>query len=355
MMRLRSLAFFPAFALLGSALGALACSLDATGGSGGPDLGGSATATSSNDDSGSSEGSSTSSSGGDPSTSTTEPGESSSSSEGIVTPALLEFSLDDDALRYGAIPVGKGVTQTVVLENRGGSPATTIESLPIPGAFSFPGGFPGTDGTCGSSLDPGSSCTVVIRFAPSIVGRTQSTVSIAYYDGINLGMPTTTAPLVVMGGGGGETENLLVNGGAEDGGIEPWDPGIAVWDVDNTAFVGDFAFYPSGGAFVQTSLFQQISMVTWAEPAALGGLRYEFSSRGRSFDTDHQYSMFVSFNDDEGTPILQGNSENWEEGYGAGEVPTNAKTAMVRLTCTRVGSGPCDVRFDAIDFRLAYP
>ncbi|MBM4316979.1 MAG: choice-of-anchor D domain-containing protein [Deltaproteobacteria bacterium] len=66
-------------------------------------------------------------------------------------------------------------------------------------AFSYLGGqYPGQGGTCGSSLAPNSSCTVVVRFKPKSMGETQTTLQLNYHNGTTL---VVTSNPILLGSG----------------------------------------------------------------------------------------------------------------------------------------------------------
>ena len=153
-------------------------------------------------------------------------------------PAVLEWSIDGNTIDYGSIPVDESTTSAIVLENVGGSTATSIATGLITGDYSFPGGYPGNDGDCGTELAAGETCRLDLRFGPTRVGPTQSELVLEYYDGVNLGAPIETEALTLVGAGQGESDNLLINGNAEDGSVEPWSVGFgqANWQISEQAF-----------------------------------------------------------------------------------------------------------------------
>jgi hypothetical protein len=56
---------------------------------------------------------------------------------------------------------GTPKTQAVTLENKGSLPAK-LGTLGLPSQAKMDGGYPGTNGTCGATLDPGKTCTVML-------------------------------------------------------------------------------------------------------------------------------------------------------------------------------------------------
>ena len=86
---------------------------------------------------------------------------------------------------YGFAPqaVGSSSTVTFTLTNNESVPATGVAITGLPaGAFDFAGGagYPGTAGTCTDTLAPGASCTVAVKFAPTVAGSTSAVVAIHF-------------------------------------------------------------------------------------------------------------------------------------------------------------------------------
>jgi hypothetical protein len=78
-------------------------------------------------------------------------------------------------MNLGAQPVGtSSAAQTVTLTNTGTAPISLI-SIQIGGAN--PGDFTQTN-NCGSSLNPGTSCTIQVTFTPTAAGGRQAHVAI---------------------------------------------------------------------------------------------------------------------------------------------------------------------------------
>jgi hypothetical protein len=106
--------------------------------------------------------------------------ESASAPAPAPAPALITL-LDSEGVAitsrsFEARERGTSSDITVTVTNSGGTAATTLAgvfyinspiSLGDPDPFAFKGGvFPGTGGTCATTLEPGSSCTLVLTFAP---------------------------------------------------------------------------------------------------------------------------------------------------------------------------------------------
>jgi len=103
---------------------------------------------------------------------------------GEPAPALLSFN---DPGSHGEVAVGSFADVTYTVSNDGQSEATSVVFSGLAGDWSISGG------TCGASVAAGSSCTVIVRFAPSSVGSSADTLLLDYDDGIG------SAPTVSKG------------------------------------------------------------------------------------------------------------------------------------------------------------
>lgn len=114
-----------------------------------------------------------------------------------LTAAALSIS---DGARYdfGPRALGTSAEKTLTVSNGGGAAATRLSAEALGNGFSFKGGsYPGTGGTCGSTLAGLSSCTVVLTFAPAVPGEALATFSLLYATGA--GNSGATRPLVGRG------------------------------------------------------------------------------------------------------------------------------------------------------------
>jgi len=293
------------------------------------------------------------------STSGTGPGPSATGTSSGDAPgdaAVLEWSVDDPQLDFGAVPVDDAATATIELENVGGLPATSLTTGLIPGNFSFPGGYPGAGGDCDVDLAPGTSCRLALRYGPTAVGPVESQLVLEYFDGLDLGAPTQTAPLVLRGGGQGTSANLLTNGDAETGEVAPWATGVGQgnWQTTDEAFGGEFAFSPTG-AFLITSLNQDVGLGPWRHSTSVPGVRYRVRARVRS-DGDHLYRLLLTVGD--AAPILldEGSETSWTLIEATDVLPPEGEGATVRLECENSEAGaPCNVLVDDVMLQMTYP
>ena len=93
----------------------------------------------------------------------------------FASPALLAFSGTNS---FGTIPPGTTQNQTFNLTNNGGIAASGISIVlgNAGGAFSIP------NSTCGSTLNPGASCTITVAFQPANAGNYFSAILSAEYN-----------------------------------------------------------------------------------------------------------------------------------------------------------------------------
>jgi alpha-tubulin suppressor-like RCC1 family protein len=103
---------------------------------------------------------------------------------GIVTlPATLSIS-DGPTYDFGSKVASSTTDKTFVITNTGSATATTITGTGLSAPLTFKGGtFPGTGGNCTATLAAAATCTVVVRFAPTVAGVTTQTMTINYNDG----------------------------------------------------------------------------------------------------------------------------------------------------------------------------
>jgi len=112
-------------------------------------------------------------------------------------PAVLSIT-DGASYSYGNSVVPVTVEHTFTLSNGVGATATTLTSVAPVAPFAFKGGtYPGTGGTCNTSLDPSTTCTIVVVFTPLAVGSFASSVGWTYFDQ----MSTQSLSIALSGSG----------------------------------------------------------------------------------------------------------------------------------------------------------
>ncbi|MCB0367758.1 MAG: choice-of-anchor D domain-containing protein, partial [Bdellovibrionales bacterium] len=98
--------------------------------------------------------------------------------------ALLNIS-ETDPYDYGLQALGSNTDHVFTVTNDGSVSATSMAGVAIAAPFSWKGGtYPGTGGTCNTSLTASSSCSVVVTYSPTVVGAQSTTFQISYNDGV---------------------------------------------------------------------------------------------------------------------------------------------------------------------------
>jgi hypothetical protein len=333
---------------------ASACSFDGDGTGGNPNLGpGSADASSSGNDPSEGEPSSSDPSettGDDPTGETTTPVGTTGNEPG--DPARLLYA--PEALDFGNIANGDDYTLQLELRNAGGSAALLVTDILIPGAFGLSNGYPGMGGDCGDMLGPGERCRIGIGFHPDTIGPHLSAFDLQYYDGVDLGQPVHAPVVALRGGGVGETENLVVNPGAESS-LDGWTMMDSTWEaIAEDVVDGGFAFEAGNPALGTTTLTQTIGLAEWTNPLAAGGMHYRFAASAKAPEEGSLYRIDLDFGTGAVTPLM-GVQSDWDAVNVNGPVPLGATSVTVTLTCSAVALMPCGARFDALSLSLVYP
>ena len=123
-----------------------------------------------------------------------------------ATPASLSF-LIGSTYDFSNVNIGSSLSTFIVVENTGALSATSVSGSSLSGEFTYVGGsYPGTNGTCGTTIATGT-CTIELNFAPTASGLRSDTVSLSYAGAssifLNLegtGVVAPTATLVISDG-----------------------------------------------------------------------------------------------------------------------------------------------------------
>ncbi len=100
-----------------------------------------------------------------------------------VSPAILTIS-ETDPYDFGDVTAGAVNSLFLIITNTGGTAATSMSGVHLVSPFYFAGGsYPGAGGTCTTALNPGTTCSVVINFAPVSTGYVLETLELNYFDG----------------------------------------------------------------------------------------------------------------------------------------------------------------------------
>jgi alpha-tubulin suppressor-like RCC1 family protein len=125
------------------------------------------------------------------------------------TLASLSIS-DGPTYDFGARTVSTTTEYTFTVTNGGGSSATSMASAALVSPFSYKGGtYPGTGGSCNTTLGAGATCTIVVTFVPGATGGFADTITLSYNDGVSSVNSTR-----FLTGTGGAVANLSISDGA---------------------------------------------------------------------------------------------------------------------------------------------
>lgn len=120
--------------------------------------------------------------------------------ETIQGTAKLSFS-EGSAYSYSGTIVGYTFEKSFTVSNSGPEKASSLAGVALSTPFSFKDGtFPGTGGTCGTTLNASSSCTIVVTFFSNTVQNYSQILKLTFNDGssstsVSLTMSATpTAP-----------------------------------------------------------------------------------------------------------------------------------------------------------------
>lgn len=85
---------------------------------------------------------------------------------------------------FGDVPINGSSEATLTVSYSGSANATSVTGSGLAAPFSFKGGsYPGTGGSCGSTIS--SSCTIVVTYSPTASTTHLDTIDIDYNDGVN--------------------------------------------------------------------------------------------------------------------------------------------------------------------------
>jgi hypothetical protein len=274
--------------------------------------------------------------------------------------ALLTIS-DGPQYDFGDVPTGGQASHVFTVTNDGDGDATGLGGL-LAAPFDFPGGFPGSMGTCGAGLGAGEGCTVEVTFSPSQIGLQGGTLTIGHDGG-----PDALRDL--EGGGAGQTENLLTNPGGESFGEPPpgWSQTLGMWgagyfDGEGTTAAGSgYLYADTGGNNVDFALRQDVDASAFAGTSDAGALRFSFSGQARALaDGNDEHRIRVHYRDAGGNALATWTSNYaslaaWQAYGDMRLAPVGTRTVQVELNCRKASGEWCNAYFDVLDLRASYP
>ena len=196
-----------------------------------------------------------------------------------AAPATLTIS-ENSPYDYGSVATGGFTDKAFTLANTGGVPATTIAITGLTAPFTFKGGtFPGSGGTCTATLAAAANCTVVVTFAPTVVGTQYTTMAAAYFDGA----ANQSSPRDLKGTGVAPALLTLTDGPTFDYG-----PVVATGSLDHTFTVNNSGSLTASG----------ISGVSLSTPFAFKGGTFPGTGGtcGASLNAAATCTVTVTFN-----------------------------------------------------------
>jgi len=102
------------------------------------------------------------------------------------SPGLLTIS-ESDTFDFGSVATGSTSSHIFTITNTGSTAVNKIAETGLTPPFQFSGGsYPGTGGTCTTSLSSTDSCTIVVEYSPVFTGASSGSLTINYDDGVAL-------------------------------------------------------------------------------------------------------------------------------------------------------------------------
>lgn len=106
-----------------------------------------------------------------------------------------KITFDQSTYNFGQVIQSTSAETIITVSNAGPTNYTNLSATPLTAPFSFKGGsYPGTGGTCQSSLASGQNCKLVVVFAPSTTGVQTQSLNFTFDDGY-VANAQTSAPL----------------------------------------------------------------------------------------------------------------------------------------------------------------
>lgn len=142
-------------------------------------------------------------------------GDSGSANTKSVTSAYA-VQVSPSVYDFGIVPQGSEASHTFTITNSGEAPVTFPGHSPYAGSGLVPEPYSIRSSTCGAGLAAGTSCTVVVAFAPEQAGPTRGFLS------VQLNESTTTTSVVLAGSDGNDAiYSVVINPSVHDFGDVP--------------------------------------------------------------------------------------------------------------------------------------
>jgi hypothetical protein len=109
----------------------------------------------------------------------------------VNTPANLSSTSSGS---FGTRPTGSSTELTFTFSNDGQTQATLMSGATLSAPFAFTGGtFPGTGGTCGTTLNAGANCTIKVTYSPTSAGSHSASLTLNYHNGLASGQSASVS------------------------------------------------------------------------------------------------------------------------------------------------------------------
>lgn len=96
--------------------------------------------------------------------------------------AILDFNVSD--LDYGTLKANATLSKTLKVTNSGQTTAKSLSATGLSSGFAFAGNkYPGTGGTCATTLESKKSCNIVVTYKGTKEGKFSSKLNLNYNDG----------------------------------------------------------------------------------------------------------------------------------------------------------------------------
>ena len=263
---------------------------------------------------------------------------------------------NSETFDFGWGEIRSPTEHTFSIINIGNGRATNMEVAIFGEAFAK------TSSNCGTTLDPGDICLVTVEFTPEMFGSYIGQLDVAF-DGIGI---RTSVTKELEGVGIGTTENLIVNGGGEEGtrsdsppiGWLPYPngrPGNWSNNQDIPAYMGEYSISAGEASARVHIIYQRVeanSVTTWGD---LAGVRFRYRAYLRTESDDNDPVVIaLQFYDYVNNGFLEESSDIqsaavWTERVIDQEAPARTNNAWFLLVCFHEIGSRCSGYFDEVE------
>lgn len=255
-------------------------------------------------------------------------GGATTGSSPVTPPAAPSISLVPNTIDFGDVAIGTSVSRTSTLSNTGQAPLSL-------GAITAGGDFSVTD-DCGVTLLADASCTVMVKFAPTVVGTRSGSVAISDNAtgsphqvtltgrGVNTPIPAVSLSQSTMNFG-----NQTVNTSSAGRTIELTNTGNATMSIGSIVVNGDFTQTNNCGQSLTAGGACSITVVFI--PKAIGARTGTLTISDNASGSPHRVSL-------SGTGVGTGQLSATPSSVSFGTVSVG-KTSSQTIQLTNTGTG----------------